>query len=135
MNLIKGLVDKRVDENNIALQAVLHLGQYAVCSSTTGMWYDDEYMEFLALLNMLYRSSVLNILWGPAHFGTVISWECGQGHFNPSFSKCNFPVLSHNIIQKRCEGYSKKIILHLIYVRNCPIYMGNNSIFHSMECS
>ena len=73
------------------------------------MWYDDQYMEFLALLNVLYGSSVLNILWGPAHFGTVISGECGKGHFNPSFSKCNFPVSSHNIIQKRCKGYLKKI--------------------------
>ena len=114
MNLTKGLVDKRVDENNIAWQAVLHLGQYTTCSSTLGMWYDDEYVEFLALLNMLYGSSVLNILWGPAHFGTVISGECGKGHFNPSFSKCNFPVPSHNIIQKRCKGYSKKIYLGII---------------------
>ena len=109
MNLTKGLVDKRVDENNIAWQPVLHLGQYAACSSTTGMWYNDEYVELLALLNMLYGSSVLNILWGPAHFGAVISGECGKGHFNPSFSQCNFPVPGHNIIQKRCEGYSKKI--------------------------
>ena len=131
MNLIKGLVDKRVDENNTALQAVLHLGQYAVCSSTTGMWYDDEYMEFLALLNMLYRSSVLNILWGPAHFGTVISRECDQSHFNPSFSKCNFP----DVKATPRKSIQESLILHLIHVRNCPIYMGNNSIFHLMECS
>ena len=32
-----------------------------------------------------------------------------KGHFNSSLSKCNFPVPSHNIVQKRCEGYSKKI--------------------------
>ena len=73
------------------------------------MQYNDKYMEFLALLNMLYGSSVLNILQGPVHFGAVISGECGKGHLNPSFSKCNFPVPSHNIIQTRCEGYSKKI--------------------------
>ena len=73
------------------------------------MCYNDEYVEFLALLNMLYGSSVLNILRGPGHFGTVISGECERGQFNPSTSKCNFPVPSHNIIQNRCEGYSKKI--------------------------
>ena len=69
----------------------------------------QEYVEFLALLNMLYGSSVLNILRGPAHFGTVISGKCDKGQFNPSTSKCNFPVPSHNVIQNRCEGYSKKI--------------------------
>ena len=68
-----------------------------------------EYVEFLALLNMLYGSSVLNILRGPGHFGTVISRECDKGQFNPSTSKCNFPIPSHNVIQNRSEGYSKKI--------------------------
>ena len=109
LNLTKGLLDERVDSNNMAWQTVLHLGRYAACSSTTGMHYNDEYVEFLALLNMLYGSSVLNILRGPGHFGTVISGECEKGKFNPSTSKCNFPVPSHNVIQKRCEGYSKKI--------------------------
>ena len=109
LNLTKGLVDERLDSNNMAWQAVLHLGRYAACSSTTGMCYNDEYVEFLALLNMLYGSSVLNILRGPGHFGTVISSACERGQFPPTTSKCNFPVSSHNIIQRRCEGYSKKI--------------------------
>ena len=109
LNLTKGLVDERLDSKNMAWQAVLHLGRYAACSSTTGMHYDDEYVEFLALLNMLYGSSVLNILRGPGHFGTVISSDCERGQFPPTTSKCNFPVPSHNIIQRRCEGYSKKI--------------------------
>ena len=109
LNLKKGLVDERLDSNNMAWQAVLHLGRYAACSSTTGMHYDDKYVEFLALLNMLYGSSVLNILRGPGHFGTVISSDCERGQFPPTTSKCNFPVPIHNIIQRRCKGYSKKI--------------------------
>ena len=113
-NLTKGLVDNTVDANNMAWQAVLHLGRYAACSSTTGMRYDDEYVEFLALLNMLYGSSVLNILRGPAHFGTVISGECDKGQFNILTSKCNFPIPSHSVIHNRCEGYSKKIDLGII---------------------
>ena len=93
----------------MAWQAVLHLGRYAAYSSTTGMRYNNEYVEFLALLNMLYGSSVLNIMRGAGYFGTVMSSKCERGQFNPSTSKCNFPVASHNIIQRRCEGYSKKI--------------------------
>ena len=92
----------------MAWQAVLHLGRYAACSSTTGMCYDDEYVKFLVLLNMLYGSSVLNILRGPGHIGTVISGECEKGQFKPLTSKCNFPVPSHNVIPNRCKGYSKK---------------------------
>ena len=114
LNLTKGFVNNTVDANNMAWQAVLHLGRYAACSSTTGMQYDNEYVEFLALLNMLYSSSVLNILRGPAHFGTVISGECDKGQFNLSTSKCNFPIPSHNVIHNRCEGYSKKIDLGII---------------------
>ena len=109
LNLTKGLLEETVDHNNMAWKAVIHLGRYAACSSTTGMHYGEEYVEFLALLNMPYGSSVLNILRGPAHFGTVISGECDKGQFNPSTSKCNFPIPSHNVIQNRCEGYSKKI--------------------------
>ena len=86
----------------MAWKAVLHLGRYAACLSTTGIHYDEEYVEFLALLNMLHASSVLNILRGPGHFGTVISGECEKGQFNPSTSKCNFPVPSHNVTQNRC---------------------------------
>ena len=51
----------------------------------------------------------MNILRGSAHSGTVKCGECDKGQFNPSTSKCNFPVCSHNVIQNRCEGYSKKI--------------------------
>ena len=35
LNLTKGLVEKTVDPNNMAWQAVLHLGRYAACSSKT----------------------------------------------------------------------------------------------------
>ena len=107
LNLTKGLLDETVDSNNMVWKAVLHLGRYAACLSTTGMHFNKEYVEFLALLNMLYWLSVLNILRGPAHFG--ISGECEKGQFNPSTSKCNFPVPSHNVIQNRCEGYLKKV--------------------------
>ena len=64
LNLTKGLVEETVHPTNMAWKAILHLDRYTACSSKTGMRYDDEYVEFLALLNMLYRSSVLNILRG-----------------------------------------------------------------------
>ena len=51
LNLTKGLVDKTLDSNNMAWKAVLHLGRYAACLSTTGMHYDEEYVE--------YRSSII----------------------------------------------------------------------------
>ena len=51
LNLTKGLVDSTVDANNMEWQAVLHSGRYAACSSTIGMRYNNEYVEFLALLN------------------------------------------------------------------------------------
>ena len=109
LNLTKGLVEETVDHNNMAWKVVLHLGRYAACSSKTGMHYDEEYVEFLALLNNTIQVICLENFEGAAHFGTVISEECDKGQFNPSTSKCNFPIPSHNVIQNRCEGYSKKI--------------------------
>ena len=79
LNLKKGLLVETVDSNNMAWKAVLHFGKYAACSSTTGMHYNKEYVEFLALLNRLCGSSVLNIMRGPAHFGAEISGECEKG--------------------------------------------------------
>ena len=41
LNLTKGLVNNTVDANNITWPALLHLGRYAACSSTTGMGYNN----------------------------------------------------------------------------------------------
>ena len=71
------------------------------------MRYDPEYMEFMAVMNLMFGSSALNVLQGPAHFGSVVSGEAPRGKYEPSDSKCNFPVPSYRIIQNLNTGYPK----------------------------
>ena len=70
--LTKGLIEETVDPDDMAWKAVLYLGRYAACLSTTSIRCHEEYIDVLALLNILYGLPVLNILRGPADFGTNI---------------------------------------------------------------
>ena len=73
----------------------------------TVMRYEPEYIEFMAVINLLFGSSTLNVLQGPAHFGSVVSGEAQRSKCDPSESKCNFPVPSYRIIQNMDTGYPK----------------------------
>ena len=71
------------------------------------MRYDPECMEFMAVMNLLFGSSALNVLRGPAHFGSMVSGKAPRGKYEPSDSKCNFPVPSYRIIQNLNTRYPK----------------------------
>ena len=62
VNLATGLIENKINPKNLAWQSALHMGQYSACSTTTVMRYDPEYMEFMAVLNLLFGSSALNVL-------------------------------------------------------------------------
>ena len=107
VNLATGLIENKIHPKNLAWQSALHMGRYSACPTTTVMRYDPEYMEFMAVMNLLFGSSALNVLQGPAHFGSVVSGEAPRGKYEPSDSKCNFPVPSYRIIKNLNTGYPK----------------------------
>ena len=70
VNLTTGLIENKIDPRNLATQSALHMGWYSACPTMTVMRYEPEYIEFMAVMNLLCGSSTLNILRGPAHFGS-----------------------------------------------------------------
>ena len=107
VSLVKGLIEDKIDPKNLAWQSALHMGQYSACPMMTVMRYEPEYIEFMGVMNLLFGSSTLNVLRGPAHFGTVVSGKAHRSKYDPSESKCNFPVLSYRIMQNLDTGYLK----------------------------
>ena len=107
VNLATGLIENKIHPKNLVWQSALHMGWYSASPTTTVMRYDPEYMEFMAVMNLLFGSSALNVLWDPAHFGSVVSGKAPRGKYEPSDSKCNFPVPSYRIIQNLNTGYPK----------------------------
>ena len=70
LNLIKGLVEETVDPNNMAWKAVLHLGRYAACSSTTGMHYDNKYVVFSIMKH------AIQVIFVEYFEGASTFWNC-----------------------------------------------------------
>ena len=107
VNLATGLIENKINPKNLAWQSALHMGQYSACPTTTVMRYEPEYIEFMVVMNLLFGSSALNILRGPAHFGSVLSGEAERSKYDPSESKCNFLVPSYKNIKNIDTGYPK----------------------------
>ena len=107
-NLAEGLMSGCIDSRNLSWISALHIGQYSTCKSTTGMRYDKEYMEFMSLLYLLYGSSVLNVLQGSTHFGSVVSGMCTKSLYDPSTSHVNFPVPDVRTLRKLDTGFPKE---------------------------
>ena len=97
-----------IDSRNLSWISALHIGWYSTCKNTTGMRYDKEYMEFMSLLYLLYRSSVLNVLQGSTHFGSVVSGMCTKSLYDPGTSHVNFPVPDVRTLRKLDTGFPKE---------------------------
>ena len=53
VNLATGLIENKIHPKNLAWQSALHMGWHSACPTTTVMRYDPEYMEFMAVMNLL----------------------------------------------------------------------------------
>ena len=62
VNGAMGLIENKIDSKNLAWQSALHVGQYSACSTTTVMRYDPEYMEFIAVINLVWVFSTQCIM-------------------------------------------------------------------------
>ena len=114
VNLATGLKENKIDPTNLAWQSALYMGWYSAWPTMTVMRYEPEYIEFMAVMNLLFGSSALNVLRGPAHFGSVVAGEAERSKYDPSESKCNFLVPSYKIIKNIDTGCPKVLKLGLI---------------------
>ena len=72
VKLASSLMSEDIPADNLAWLSALHIGRYVKCKTTCSMKYDQKYSEFFSLLYLLFGSALLNILHGPAQFGTVV---------------------------------------------------------------
>ena len=95
--------------SNIAWKSSLYQGKWAMCQTTSAMRYDHEYVEFFALLQILFGASITNVLHGPAHCGKLIEEEVERNAYNLVSGKCNFAIPSACSLSKLDIGYPKEI--------------------------
>ena len=79
-----------------------------MCQTTSAMRFDHEYVEFFALLQILFGASITNVLRGPAHCGKLIEEEVERNAYNPVSGKCNFVIPLAHSLSKHDIGYPKK---------------------------
>ena len=107
--MIESIACGNLPTSNIAWKCVLYRAKWAMCKTTTTMRFDKEYIEFFSLLQILFGTSITNVLHGPGHFGKVLDKKVHRNEYNPESGKCNFAILSACTLAKLNIGYPKDI--------------------------
>ena len=94
ITVTESIVCGNLPTSNIAWKCILYQAKWAMCRTTTTMRFDNEYIEFFALLQILFGASITNVLRGPSHFGKVVDEEVERNVYNPKSGKCNFAIPS-----------------------------------------
>ena len=109
ITVIESIACGNLPTSNIAWKCVLYRAKWAMCKITTTMKFNQEYIEFSALLQILFGTSITNVLCGPGHFGKVLDEKVHRNQYNPKSGKCNFAILSAYTLSKLDIGYPKDI--------------------------
>ena len=108
IKLAYSLMVQQIPSDNMAWLSALHMGWYSRCKTTCNMRYDPKYTEYFSLLYLLFGSSVVNVLRGPAHFGSVVTKDNDRSKYDPAMAKCNFAVPTVNRLRQVNFGCEKK---------------------------
>ena len=114
VKLIHALASNKLKMSNISWKAALDMGFLSMCTSTTTMIYDREWLEFCQVMYHMFGGGVMNTLRGRAHFSHVTSEKCVKRVFKPYEGEFNFPVPSVPTLKKLDIGYSTDIPVGII---------------------
>ena len=114
VKLIHALSNHKLNMNNISWKAALDMGALSLCTSTTNMSYDKEWLEFCQVFYHMFGGGVMNTLRGRAHFSHVTSAKSTNRVFKPYEGEFNFPVQSVPTLKKLNIGYSLDIPVGII---------------------
>ena len=114
VKLIQALGLSKLKLSSMSWKAALDMGYLSMCTSTTNMTYDKEWLEFCQVLYHMFGGGVMNTLQGRAHFSHVTSEKCMTRIFKPYEGKFNFPVPSVPTLKKINIGYSLDIPVGII---------------------
>ena len=114
VKLIQALSSNKLKLSNISWKAALDMGFMSMCTSTTNMIYDREWLEFCQVLYHMFGTGVMNMLRGRVHFSHVTSDKCVKRVFKPYKGEFNFPVPSVPTLKKLDIGYTLDIPVGII---------------------
>ena len=114
VKLFHALSSNKLKLTNISWKAALDMGYLSMCTLTTNIIYDKEWLEFCQVLYHVFGGGVMNTLCGHAHFSHVTSGKCVKRVFKPYEGEFNFPVPSVPTLKKIDIGYSLDIPVGII---------------------
>ena len=114
IDLITSLSSKKMPMTNMSWKAALDMGTLFMCSTTSKMNYDKEWLEFCQVMYHMFGGGVMNTLRGRAHFSHVTSSRSRKGLFKPVEGEFNFPIPSLPTLKKLDIGYPTQIDVGII---------------------
>ena len=72
ITLINSISECKLLPTNIAWKCCLYHTKWAMCNTTSALRFDDDYVEFFALLQIMFGLSLTNVLRGSGHFGKLV---------------------------------------------------------------
>ena len=109
VNCITALAEGYMLFTNMAWKAFLDMGTLYMCSSTTTMEYDSEWLEFCQVIYHMFGAGVINALRGRGHFSQVTSERTSKGKYKPIDGEFNFPIPSIPTLKKLDIGFPSEI--------------------------
>ena len=114
VNLVTALGCNKMSLDNLSWKCALDMGKLSLCKTTTKMKYDPECIEFFSLFALMFGSSAVDVLRGPANFSQVITDKTRCGLYDPQQGTFNFAIPSLTTLKKVSSGYPKNIPVGLV---------------------
>ena len=114
VKLITALATNKMKMSNMSWKAVLDMGSLFMCTTTSKMTYDNEWLEFCQVLYHMFGGGVMNTLRGRAHFSHVTSSKSRKGYYKPVEGEFNFPIPSLPTLKNLHIGYPTDVPVGII---------------------
>ena len=85
------------------------MGILILCTSTTNMEYDKEWLEFYQVLYHMFGGGVINAILGRGHFSQVACERTKKGKYDPVHGEFNFPIPLIPTLKKLDIGFPTEI--------------------------
>ena len=90
------------------------MGSLYMCTTTSKMTYDKEWLEFCQVMYHMFGGGVMNTLRGRAHFSHVTSSKSRKGYYKPVEGEFNFPIPSLPMLKNLDIGYPTDVPVEII---------------------
>ena len=114
VKLVTALGTQKMKMSNMSWKAALDMGSLYMCTTTSKMTYDKEWLEFCQVMYHMFGGGVMNTLRGRAHFSHVTSSKSRKGYYKPVEGEFNFPIPSLPTLKNLDIGYPTDVPVGII---------------------